>query len=86
MCAPGAGLESIARLIAAAASAWRILAMAMIRIDPGSAQSHGLRAVCVAWRALQGWEDREMAYLAVQSSEPVGAITAPAGSSGRWAI
>jgi adenylate cyclase len=33
-----------------------------VQVDPSYAQAHGLRAVCVAWRAFQGWEDREMAY------------------------
>jgi TolB-like protein/class 3 adenylate cyclase/Tfp pilus assembly protein PilF len=30
--------------------------------DPGYARAHGLRAVCLAWRAFQGWEDRETAF------------------------
>ena len=33
-----------------------------IELDPGYAQAHGLRAVCLAWRAFQGWEDRETAF------------------------
>jgi TolB-like protein len=33
-----------------------------IALDPTYAQAHGLRAVCLAWRAFQGWEDREAAF------------------------
>ncbi len=33
-----------------------------IELDPGYAQAHALRAVCLAWRAFQGWEDRETAF------------------------
>ena len=33
-----------------------------IGLDPGYAQAHALRAVCLAWRAFQGWEDRETAF------------------------
>ena len=33
-----------------------------IALDPGYAQAHALRAVCLAWRAFQGWEDRETAF------------------------
>jgi TolB-like protein/Flp pilus assembly protein TadD len=33
-----------------------------VALDPGYAQAHGLRAVCLAWRAFQGWEDREAAF------------------------
>ena len=29
-----------------------------VGMDPSYAQAHGLRAVCLAWRAFQGWEDR----------------------------
>jgi tetratricopeptide (TPR) repeat protein len=32
-----------------------------IELDPGYAQAHGLRAVCLVWRAFQGWEDRDTA-------------------------
>jgi TolB-like protein len=32
-----------------------------IALDPSYAQAHGLRAVCLVWRAFQGWEDREAA-------------------------
>jgi|RhiMetdeSRZDD1v2_1073273.scaffolds.fasta_scaffold12014_2 TolB-like protein/class 3 adenylate cyclase/tetratricopeptide (TPR) repeat protein len=35
-----------------------------IELDPGYAQAHGLRAVCLAWRAFQGWEDRDRAFAA----------------------
>jgi len=33
-----------------------------IGLDPDYAQAHGLRAVCLAWRAFQGWEDRDTAF------------------------
>src|SRR5512143_1417500 len=33
-----------------------------IEQDPCYAQAHGLRAVCLAWRAFQGWEDRDTAF------------------------
>src|SRR5512132_567494 len=33
-----------------------------IELDPGYAQAHGLRAVCLAWRAFQGWENRDTAF------------------------
>jgi TolB-like protein len=33
-----------------------------VTLDPGYAQAHGLHAVCLVWRALQGWEDRETAF------------------------
>ena len=33
-----------------------------IELDPRYAQAHALRAVCLAWRAFQGWEDREAAF------------------------
>jgi len=33
-----------------------------IELDPCYAQAHGLRAVCLAWRAIQGWENRETAF------------------------
>jgi tetratricopeptide (TPR) repeat protein len=33
-----------------------------VGLDPGYAQAHGLRAVCLAWRAFQGWENRETAF------------------------
>ena len=29
-----------------------------IELDPSYAQAHGLRAVCLVWRAVQGWENR----------------------------
>ena len=32
-----------------------------IELDPGYAQAHGLRAVCLAWRVIQGWENRDTA-------------------------
>ncbi len=34
-----------------------------IDLDPGYAQAHGLRAVCLAWRAVQGWENRDAAFV-----------------------
>jgi adenylate cyclase len=33
-----------------------------VELDPGYAQAHGLRAVCLAWRAFQGWENRDTAF------------------------
>ena len=33
-----------------------------IALEPGYAQAHGLRAVCLAWRGFQGWEDRETTF------------------------
>jgi TolB-like protein/Tfp pilus assembly protein PilF len=33
-----------------------------IELDPRYAQAHGVRAVCLAWRAFQGWEKRETAF------------------------
>jgi adenylate cyclase len=36
-----------------------------IELDHYYSQAHGLRAVCLAWRALQGWEDRETAFAEV---------------------
>ena len=33
-----------------------------IALDPSYAQAHGLRAVCLAWRAFQGWENRDAAF------------------------
>jgi TolB-like protein/cytochrome c-type biogenesis protein CcmH/NrfG len=33
-----------------------------IALDPTYAQAHGLRAVCLAWRAFQGWEDRQATF------------------------
>jgi len=33
-----------------------------IGLDPSYAQAHGLRAVCLAWRAFQGWENRATAF------------------------
>ena len=33
-----------------------------IKLDPCYAQAHGLRAVCLAWRAFQGWENRDTAF------------------------
>jgi adenylate cyclase len=36
-----------------------------IELDHNYSQAHGLRAVCLAWRAYQGWEDRETAFAEV---------------------
>jgi TolB-like protein/tetratricopeptide (TPR) repeat protein len=33
-----------------------------VELDPCYAQALGLRAVCLAWRAIQGWEDRDTAF------------------------
>ena len=33
-----------------------------IELDPSYALAHGLRAVCLAWRAFQGWENRDTAF------------------------
>lgn len=33
-----------------------------VAVDPGYAQAHGLRAVCLAWRVYQGWEPRETLF------------------------
>jgi TolB-like protein/Flp pilus assembly protein TadD len=33
-----------------------------VELDRAYAQAHGLRAVCLAWRAIQGWENRERAF------------------------
>jgi len=41
--------------------ALRVLGRA-VELDPSYAQAHGLWAVCLAWRAFQGWEDRERAF------------------------
>jgi adenylate cyclase len=35
---------------------------AALAADSNYAQAHGLRAVCLAWRAFQGWEEREEAF------------------------
>ncbi len=33
-----------------------------IDLDPNYSQAHGMRALCLAWRTCQGWEDRETAF------------------------
>ena len=33
-----------------------------VELDRSYAQAHGLRAVCLAWRAFQGWENRDAAF------------------------
>ena len=33
-----------------------------VAVDGSYAQAHGLRAVCLAWRAFQGWENRDTAF------------------------
>lgn len=39
-----------------------------IELDPGYAKAHGLRAVCLAWRVFQGWENRDTAFAAATDS------------------
>lgn len=39
-----------------------------IELDPGYARAHGLRAVCLAWRAFQGWENPDSAFTAATDS------------------
>jgi TolB-like protein/class 3 adenylate cyclase/Tfp pilus assembly protein PilF len=39
-----------------------------IELDPGYARAHGLRAVCLAWRVFQGWENRDTAFAAATES------------------
>jgi adenylate cyclase len=39
-----------------------------VELDPGYAQAHGLRAVCLAWRAFQGWEHRATAFAQAAAS------------------
>jgi tetratricopeptide (TPR) repeat protein len=39
-----------------------------VELDPGYAQAHGLRAVCLAWRAIQGWEPRATAFTRAAAS------------------
>jgi adenylate cyclase len=39
-----------------------------VELDPGYAQAHGLRAVCLAWRAIQGWEHRATAFAQASAS------------------
>ena len=39
-----------------------------VKLDPGYARAHGLRAVCLAWRVFQGWEDRDTAFAAATDS------------------
>jgi TolB-like protein/class 3 adenylate cyclase/Flp pilus assembly protein TadD len=36
-----------------------------VELDQNYAQAHGLRAVCLAWRTFQGWEDRDTALASV---------------------
>jgi adenylate cyclase len=41
-----------------------------IKLDPCYAQAHSLRAVCLSWRAFQGWENRDTAFAkAVESAD-----------------
>ena len=47
--------------------ALKLLARA-INLDPCYAQAHGLKAVCSAWRAFQGWGDRHQAFLEAAES------------------
>ncbi|TMJ38691.1 MAG: adenylate/guanylate cyclase domain-containing protein, partial [Alphaproteobacteria bacterium] len=39
-----------------------------IELDPDYARAHGLRAVCLAWRVFQGWENRDTAFAAATDS------------------
>ncbi len=48
-----------------------------IALDPGYAQAHGLRGVCLAWRAFQGWEDREAAFADAAESARLAVISDP---------
>jgi adenylate cyclase len=58
-----------------------MLDRAIVR-DPRYAQAHGLRAVCLAWRVFQGWEDRGRAF----AEAAVGADRAVACDPGEpWA-
>ena len=53
-----------------------------VELDPTYAQAHGLRAVCLAWRAIQGWEHRSTAFAQAAAS----ADRAVAGDPGEpWA-
>jgi adenylate cyclase len=53
-----------------------------VELDPSYAQAHGLRAVCLAWRAIQGWEHRSTAFAQAAAS----ADRAVAGDPGEpWA-
>lgn len=53
-----------------------------IKYDPCYAQANGLRAVCLSWRAFQGWEDRDTAFAkAVESADH--AVSCDPGDS--WA-
>jgi TolB-like protein len=53
-----------------------------VELDPGYAQAHGLRGVCLAWRAIQGWEQRATAFAQAAAS----ADRAVAGDPGEpWA-
>jgi TolB-like protein/Tfp pilus assembly protein PilF len=45
-----------------------ILVDRAVGLDPGYAQAHGLRAVCLAWRAIQGWEQRATAFAQAAAS------------------
>jgi tetratricopeptide (TPR) repeat protein len=39
-----------------------------IELDPTYARAHALKAVCLAWRAFQGWEDWDMGFAAAIDS------------------
>ncbi len=65
-----------------------------VELDPGYAQAHGLRAVCLAWRAFQGWENRPAAFaeaaeaadraIACDPGEPWAALAHGFIAVGRW--
>ena len=48
-----------------------------VALDPSYAQAHGLRAVCLAWRAFQGWEDRDTAFTEAARAADRGAACDP---------
>ena len=54
-----------------------------IELDRNYAQAHGLRAVCLAWRAFQGWEDRETAFARSRRRRPIARSRAIPGNPGR---
>jgi len=49
----------------------------VVEHDPSYAQAHGLRAVCVAWRAFQGWEDRPTAFKAAADAAERAVVSDP---------
>jgi len=65
-----------------------------VGLDPSYAQAHGLRAVCLAWRAFQGWENRATAFaeaaaaaddaIACDPGEPWASLAHGFIAVGRW--